>query len=56
LPLHQQECYRELAQGNGSLPVSEKKAAEVVSLPIFPELTQAELDYIAESVACFFKQ
>ncbi|OGV96270.1 transcriptional regulator [Microgenomates group bacterium RBG_16_45_19] len=56
LPLHQQECYRELAQRNGSLPVAEKKAGEVVSLPIFPELTQNELNYIAESVTYFFKQ
>ena len=56
LPLHQQECYQELAQRNGSLPVAERKALEVVSLPIFPELTKEELDYVAESVACFSRQ
>jgi dTDP-4-amino-4,6-dideoxygalactose transaminase len=56
LPLHQQQCYQELAQTNGSLPVAERKAEEVVSLPIFPELTQEELDYIAESVTCFYRQ
>ncbi len=56
LPLHQQECYYDLAQRNGSLPIAEKKALEVVSLPIFPELSQPELDYIAESVTCFYRQ
>lgn len=56
LPLHQQECYRELAQRNGSLPVAEKKASEVVSLPIFPELTQSELEYVAGRVTCFYRQ
>ncbi len=55
LPLHLQECYREMAQRNGSLPVAERKAQEVVSLPIFPELTEAELNYVAESVTCFFR-
>lgn len=56
LPLHQQECYRQLAERNGKLPVAERKVGEVVSLPIFPELTQSELDYIAESVTFFYKQ
>ena len=56
LPLHQQECYRNLAARNGSLPVAEKKAGQVVSLPIFPELTKEELNYVVESVACFYKQ
>jgi dTDP-4-amino-4,6-dideoxygalactose transaminase len=55
LPLHQQECYKELAQRNGSLPVAERKAQEVVSLPLFPELTEEELDYVAESVTCFYR-
>jgi len=55
LPLHQQECYKELVKRNGSLPVAERKAQEVVSLPIFPELTEEELNYVAESVTCFFR-
>ena len=56
LPLHQQECYRQLAQSNGSLPMAEKKSEEVISLPIFPELTQAELDYVSDCIIGFYQK
>ncbi len=42
VPLHQQECFAHLPRV--SLPVSEQLAAVVVSIPIFPELTEAERD------------
>ncbi len=55
LPLHQQECYVSLGYKKGSLPVAEKRAVEVLSLPIFPELTDAEQDFVVSSIREFYR-
>jgi dTDP-4-amino-4,6-dideoxygalactose transaminase len=55
LPLHQQECYASLGYEKGSMPVAEKRAQEVLSLPIFPELTDAEQDLVAASIREFYR-
>ena len=55
LPLHQQECYLPLGYKKGSMPVAEKRAVEVLSLPIFPELTDAEQDFVAASIREFYR-
>lgn len=49
LPLHQQECFAHLPKV--SLPVSDTLAAEVVSIPVFPELTPAERDETVAAIA-----
>jgi dTDP-4-amino-4,6-dideoxygalactose transaminase len=52
-PVHLQPAYGELGYGPGSLPESEKAAKEVLSLPIYPELTDAQLELVAEALtAC----
>ena len=53
VPLHLQECFAPLGQGKGSLPVSERVADSCVSLPIFPELTDAQVDSVIEAVNAF---
>jgi len=54
MPLHLQECFSELGYKKGSFPVSEKAAATVLSLPIYPELTLSQQDYIVEKITSFF--
>lgn len=53
LPLHLQPCYAGLGQGAGSLPVAESAAATCLSLPIFPELTDAQVDFVIETINRF---
>ncbi len=53
VPLHLQACYAYLEVGRGSLPVAEKAASTCVSLPIFPELTDAQVDHVIASVNRF---
>jgi len=56
LPLHQQECFRHLGYRQGDLPETEKAADEVVSLPIFPELTAEEQRSVVRRIASFYAE
>jgi dTDP-4-amino-4,6-dideoxygalactose transaminase len=50
LPLHLQECFQELGHSEGDLPQSELASQEVLSLPVFPELTEEEQDYVIKQI------
>jgi dTDP-4-amino-4,6-dideoxygalactose transaminase len=54
LPLHLQPCFAYLGYKAGACPESEKASNEVVSLPVFPELTRAQLDEVISAVRGFF--
>lgn len=54
VPLHLQDCFAELGYRAGALPHSERAAAEVVALPMYPELTEAQLDAVANAVCSFY--
>lgn len=56
LPLHLQKCFKGLGYKKGAFPVSEKAAKEVLALPIYPELTQAQTRRVVEVIAGFFEK
>ena len=53
IPLHLQECFADLGYARGSLPVTEQAADEVLSLPVFAELSLPEQDRVIKSLAEF---
>jgi dTDP-4-amino-4,6-dideoxygalactose transaminase len=50
VPVHRQPAYLKEGYGDTSLPVTEQIANEVVSLPMYPELTCEQIEYVAHSV------
>ena len=56
LPLHLQKCYADLGHKAGDFPVAEKAGRECLSLPIYPELTEAQIQRVAGSHQRLFQQ
>jgi dTDP-4-amino-4,6-dideoxygalactose transaminase len=54
LSLHQQECFRSLGYGAADFPRSVAAAAQTLALPIYPELTREQRDYVVTSIADFY--
>jgi len=55
LPLHLQKCFSYLGYKEGDFPVAEDAARQVLALPIYPELTSDQQDFIVSSIQSFYK-
>jgi dTDP-4-amino-4,6-dideoxygalactose transaminase len=53
--LHVQECFAELGYKQGAFPVAERACEEVLALPVYPELTDAQVERVAEVVLGFYR-
>jgi dTDP-4-amino-4,6-dideoxygalactose transaminase len=50
IPLHLLDAYKRLNKPKGSYPVTEEVTAEILSLPMFPEITEDQQKYVADSL------
>lgn len=53
-PIHLQKPYRKQGYKRGDFPITEEKAKRILSLPMFPEITEEEIKYIAEKIKDFY--
>ncbi len=53
IPIHFQEAYSDLGLGRGSFPVTEALADQIISLPMFPELSQPQIESVLDAMSSF---
>jgi len=55
LPLHLQPAYKHLGHKKGDFPITEKVSNEILSLPLYPEITNEQVDYVVNNIKKFYK-
>ncbi len=55
LSLHVQPCFSDLGYKRGDFPVSEKASAEVLALPVNPEVSAEDIEYICDKIRSFYR-
>lgn len=55
IPIHLQPAYQNLGYAKGDFPVSEQYADEILSLPMYPELSSGQIDYVCQAIKDFCK-
>lgn len=56
IPLHLQKCFNHLGYKEGDFPVAEKVSKEILALPIYPEITEDEVDFVCTAIKNFYKK
>jgi len=56
IPIHLQEAYRDMNLKAGAFPIAERLAKEILSLPMYPELTPAQISEVCEAIRSFFSK
>jgi dTDP-4-amino-4,6-dideoxygalactose transaminase len=56
VPLHLQKCFADLAHRQGEFPQSELAANQVLALPLYPELTAAQQEFVVATIGAFYRR
>ncbi|NOY06838.1 MAG: DegT/DnrJ/EryC1/StrS family aminotransferase [Chlorobi bacterium] len=51
VPFHRQECFADVSSSNGSFPVADEVARTILSIPVYPEMTEDMQQYVVETIA-----
>ncbi|MDP4178388.1 MAG: DegT/DnrJ/EryC1/StrS family aminotransferase [Bacillota bacterium] len=55
VPLHLQKCFSYLGYKKGDFPIAEKTCENILALPIYPEITEDEVDFVCQTIKKFYK-